>query len=129
MLKTLQEEHLKFVIQCCDIECDSCPSGENLECLDKDDIDESDLSFSPRLMVPMGMSDYGKEYEEKSAKCAICLEEYITRDIVVSSSNRDCPHLFHLDCILTWLCKSTCDGANNCCCPVCRQLFITDEEV
>lgn len=126
-LQKVKEENLKFVLQCCDIDCECC-SSENIECPNNDDIEESDLSYSPRLMIPKGESQFGGKYEERSAKCAICFEEYSQGEMVVGSNNQQCPHVYHVDCILTWLSKSTGDKVNYCC-PVCRQLFIVDEEV
>jgi len=45
------------------------------------------------------------------ATCAICLAEYETGDLVISS--KMCDHLFHRDCLLEWLDKNDK-------CPFCR---------
>ena len=94
-VQQVKEEHLKFVIQCCDIES-SCCSNKCIQCPDKEDIDDSDLTYSPRLMIPIGVNDYGREYGEKSAKCAICIDDFCEGDIVVGSINPlECSHIFH----------------------------------
>jgi len=49
--------------------------------------------------------------EEDRATCAICLAEYETGDLVISS--KMCDHLFHRDCLLEWLEKNDK-------CPFCR---------
>lgn len=55
--------------------------------------------------------------------CAICLGDYEVGDEVVWSSNEECPHAFHKDCILDWLIKMQPETP----CPCCRQEF-TDLE-
>lgn len=35
--------------------------------------------------------------------CAICLDSFMLSDVVSWSSNHDCSHTFHRDCILHWL--------------------------
>jgi hypothetical protein len=55
--------------------------------------------------------------------CAICLEAYKTDETVVWSSNIDCSHAFHQDCIFDYLIiklkvKDTLP------CPCCRQDFM-----
>mmetsp|Transcript_6753 Transcript_6753/g.9660 ORF Transcript_6753/g.9660 Transcript_6753/m.9660 type:complete len:318 (-) Transcript_6753:242-1195(-) len=71
--------------------------------------------------------------------CAICLSEYETCDRVCWSSNTDCSHVFHEDCILQWLISSGKKRSMNEFftrhptdekllehefCPCCRQDFI-----
>ena len=71
--------------------------------------------------------------------CAICLSEYETCDRVCWSSNTECSHVFHEDCILQWLISSGKKRSMNESftrhptdekllkhefCPCCRQDFI-----
>jgi hypothetical protein len=54
--------------------------------------------------------------------CAICLDSYKPDDNVVWSSNIDCSHAFHQDCILDYLVKLKVKDAVPC--PCCRQDFM-----
>lgn len=53
--------------------------------------------------------------------CAICLTQYATGDQIIFSSNPKCQHVFHGDCILSWLVKRRQ-------CPCCRQVFFPKKE-
>mmetsp|Transcript_9740 Transcript_9740/g.17159 ORF Transcript_9740/g.17159 Transcript_9740/m.17159 type:complete len:394 (+) Transcript_9740:194-1375(+) len=55
--------------------------------------------------------------------CAICLTGYEVGDTVIWSSNPDCAHAFHQDCVVGWLVKMQPETP----CPCCRQEF-TDLE-
>ena len=55
------------------------------------------------------------DYDE--AVCPICLEPYKEGDEICWSSNDDCPHSFHLDCMMKWL--MTHDN-----CPLCRADYL-----
>jgi Ring finger domain len=50
--------------------------------------------------------------------CAICHCSYLVGDQVAWSSNPDCRHCFHVDCIVAWLVQRS-----NRQCPCCRQVF------
>ena len=52
------------------------------------------------------------------AQCCICLEKYQIGDSIVWSSNPKCPHVYHEECMHSWLSKM---GEGHC--PTCRQLF------
>ena len=59
----------------------------------------------------------GKE-REYAGICAICLEPYLVGDLIVWSSNSECPHVFHRECLLGYLCKVKGDRTP---CPCCRR--------
>ncbi|KAL8149634.1 hypothetical protein AgCh_006587 [Apium graveolens] len=51
--------------------------------------------------------------------CSICLEEYGSDfSRLAKAETSVCSHMFHKDCILPWLRKSSN------CCPLCRSVFI-----
>lgn len=51
--------------------------------------------------------------------CAICLGVFDVGDSVVWSSNPNCKHAFHQECVLGWLVKMQPETP----CPCCRQEF------
>jgi hypothetical protein len=61
-----------------------------------------------------------KEIEEldNSAMCSICLEGFVVGDAAAHASNKNCPHVFHEKCILSWLV-----ARQDPLCPCCRQQF------
>eukprot|EP00543_Licmophora_paradoxa_P003554 CAMPEP_0202451512 /NCGR_PEP_ID=MMETSP1360-20130828/9933_1 /ASSEMBLY_ACC=CAM_ASM_000848 /TAXON_ID=515479 /ORGANISM="Licmophora paradoxa, Strain CCMP2313" /LENGTH=282 /DNA_ID=CAMNT_0049070097 /DNA_START=463 /DNA_END=1311 /DNA_ORIENTATION=- len=56
--------------------------------------------------------------------CSICLLQYQPGDKIVRSPNPQCAHVFHEDCIVTWLCTRTTPA-----CPCCRQIYILNNSV
>lgn len=89
-----------------------------------------------------------KQSREVANGCAICLCEYDPRDQITWAANKDCPHVFHSDCILQWMLalgrkeqkrrkrcpeRSTGDPLRDIItfpmsCPCCRQHFINKPE-
>lgn len=57
-----------------------------------------------------------------SATCAICIDQYVPGCYVSYSSNKECRHAFHRDCILMWLLKK-----EEPLCPCCRREFVLEE--
>lgn len=55
------------------------------------------------------------------SSCAICLSCYQSGERIVWSSNSACPHLFHHDCMITWMNKRRSID-----CPCCRQQFVVE---
>jgi Ring finger domain len=58
-----------------------------------------------------------KENEGNDDFCSICLAQFVKLEMLASSKNLACKHVFHQKCIASWLMK--CNG-----CPVCRQSFL-----
>ena len=57
--------------------------------------------------------------------CAICLTGYEVGDTVIWSSNKQCAHAFHQDCVVGWLVKMQPETP----CPCCRQEFTDLEDL
>lgn len=53
--------------------------------------------------------------------CTICLEPYNDNDQICRSRNKQCSHLFHLDCMVNWLLHH--DE-----CPICRAAYLDNSE-
>jgi hypothetical protein len=62
------------------------------------------------------------ELRKVSNECSICLCEYTLGSDIVWSSNPQCDHVFHTNCIEQWLMKQR-DGPL---CPCCRRDFVID---
>ena len=55
--------------------------------------------------------------ESTRSNCAICLDSYNDGDLVCSSNNTGCGHVFHCVCMLDWLQKHEE-------CPCCRRSYL-----
>mmetsp|Transcript_16164 Transcript_16164/g.18439 ORF Transcript_16164/g.18439 Transcript_16164/m.18439 type:complete len:343 (+) Transcript_16164:38-1066(+) len=102
--------------------------------------DEFDVNDSFILVPKPGLPDGASIYEFNSNiiaanknqdtndlrkvpnECSICLCEYTVGSDTVWSSNPQCFHVFHADCIEQWLMKQR-DGPL---CPCCRRDFVID---
>jgi hypothetical protein len=58
--------------------------------------------------------------------CTICLSGFTVGSDIVWSSNRQCEHVFHTDCMEQWLTKQQRPGTEGPICPCCRRDFIVD---
>lgn len=67
-----------------------------------------------------------------SPSCIICLNQFAPNTYVCWSSNKECKHVFHRDCILLWLLKklnkdnSQEREGGGALCPCCRQEFVLE---
>lgn len=81
----------------------------------------SHLTRRPRATIttiPGNTASTTHRYVTQS--CAICLQPYQMGETVTWSSNPNCIHCFHTDCIVPWLIRKT-SGKQ---CPCCRQRFV-----
>lgn len=62
--------------------------------------------------------DCDRRFRNVPSNCAVCLGKYDIGEAIVWSSNPSCTHVFHEDCIVTWLMTR-----QNPLCPICRQKF------
>jgi hypothetical protein len=57
-------------------------------------------------------------------ECAVCLEEYSVGSKMVWSSNSNCRHAFHSECLMNWLLHERGPPI----CPCCQQKFVEFNE-
>ena len=75
-----------------------------------------------QFYVPEGMIYLdGNHPKSVSNLCAICLEEYHEGETIVWSSNKNCQHAFHQDCLVNYLAKVKAEKEFPC--PCCRRNF------
>jgi hypothetical protein len=94
-----------------------------LECPREDSNADDNVDMEPGLnngcMLVFSEGDDAVE-RKVSNNCAICLENYSAGECVVWSSDQECPHVFHRDCIVDYLIKVKSGETP---CPCCRQSF------
>jgi len=82
-------------------------------------LDDIESGEPKEVYLPPSKSSDG---EMKSCKvpncCAVCLCSYDVGDTIVWSSNKNCQHAFHEECIVPWLTKNQSGE-----CPCCRCPF------
>ena len=66
-------------------------------------------------------SDHGSNTSSSDNVCPICIAPFEKDDEICTSRNNECPHIFHLDCMMQWL-------MNNDECPLCRQDYLKQSE-
>eukprot|EP00557_Chaetoceros_sp_GSL56_P008877 CAMPEP_0176502428 /NCGR_PEP_ID=MMETSP0200_2-20121128/14748_1 /TAXON_ID=947934 /ORGANISM="Chaetoceros sp., Strain GSL56" /LENGTH=395 /DNA_ID=CAMNT_0017901499 /DNA_START=156 /DNA_END=1343 /DNA_ORIENTATION=- len=89
----------------------------------KTDTDEEEQGGNSRMPLNSRVSSlptFKAEYYIGS-ECVICCFPYKYGDIVSISKNKNCTHVFHLECMLTWL-----SGEHDTTCPSCRQDYLKD---
>lgn len=89
------------------IRVDDCESGIPSSTYQDDDL---------YIQLPHGSKNGSRQVPNS---CAICLSGYDEGDKIVWSSNEECKHAFHDECILIWLTKNQ----NGTPCPCCRCEF------
>lgn len=114
-------EHSTNTDQESDEDVDPCDNYDaNIVSVPPTVLDNDIESGEPKeLYIP---SSNGKSKQSNMRKvpncCAICLCSYDVGDTIVWSSNKDCNHAFHDECIIPWLTKNQ-EGE----CPCCRSQF------
>jgi hypothetical protein len=68
--------------------------------------------------VPTKDTQYVEEHGNLSLRnCAVCLEEFMPSDLICTSNNPECDHVYHRHCIFNWLLKNED-------CPCCRRDYL-----
>lgn len=102
-------------------------SGDDTKAMEvyDDDIFADETTF---IEIPsQGLPSLDAPLEDKRKRlvpslCAICLANYEVGDDVVWSSNSECEHAFHEQCIEKWLMRKRGYPL----CPCCRRDFVVD---
>mmetsp|Transcript_16877 Transcript_16877/g.34866 ORF Transcript_16877/g.34866 Transcript_16877/m.34866 type:complete len:233 (-) Transcript_16877:26-724(-) len=89
------------------------------------DVDDEEAGTTGFLMLRETPQDEFTVRRKVPNCCAICLGAYEVGEEVVWSSNEECQHAFHMDCLVDWLTKMR-DGTP---CPCCRAEFTDLEKV
>lgn len=84
--------------------------------------DESETIRVVRLPIPGMFPSVPLQLRDVPNDCAICISHFRVGDAVVWSSNPQCEHCFHANCIETWLMKRPGGPL----CPCCRREFVID---
>eukprot|EP00573_Skeletonema_grethae_P003187 CAMPEP_0201687462 /NCGR_PEP_ID=MMETSP0578-20130828/1515_1 /ASSEMBLY_ACC=CAM_ASM_000663 /TAXON_ID=267565 /ORGANISM="Skeletonema grethea, Strain CCMP 1804" /LENGTH=258 /DNA_ID=CAMNT_0048171621 /DNA_START=165 /DNA_END=941 /DNA_ORIENTATION=- len=97
---------------------------------EQDNDANSDTQYKINLILPTEITGrQGKQNNQCSNECSICMLEYDIGDVVVCSKH--CSHVFHQECILNWFSHSNVkSGKSNKSCPSCRCNFwdVDDEK-
>lgn len=87
----------------------------------EDSVTVSDNVASPKQPESDAPSRQRQESCNEDDCCHICLASFKDQDLVAISNNAKCRHVYHKDCISTWLLKH--DE-----CPACRQKYLETSE-
>mmetsp|Transcript_33999 Transcript_33999/g.49814 ORF Transcript_33999/g.49814 Transcript_33999/m.49814 type:complete len:343 (+) Transcript_33999:230-1258(+) len=117
----IKKEHFKIEKSDDKPENESSNSNNDEFCIYDDDETEKHRLEIPRQNKEKNGDNKGESYRRVSCSCAICLARYEVGETVVWSSNPLCPHVFHEECIVSWLMTR-----QNALCPCCRQNFTDD---
>lgn len=82
---------------------------------------DSIRSMGSNLMSKLQDNPEPEESLYSPKTCSICIEDYKEGEDVCWSRSDDCPHVFHLPCMMDWLMKN-----NDC--PLCRADYLKCQE-
>lgn len=100
---------------------DTDKTGEEKKNADVESAGSDDGDETLQIRLPPRVTGGNDRWVEGS--CNICLKDYEVGSNVVWATHEGCPHVFHEDCLLTWL------GRGKKRCPVCRQWFVPPVKV
>lgn len=105
-------------------EDDDAATVESIKSFGGNSIDEEDeesrmdtVQLDDVLLCKLGTDDVVDSFMEQEPGCAICLSKYKIHQQVCESNNMSCLHVFHSDCMSSWLLKH-----NEC--PMCRERYL-----
>jgi len=104
--------------------CENRPAHTEIAFGDSVDPWLDDEDDGIRRYVCLPPTDNGAKPRCVEASCAICFKNYEVGDQIVGSSVDDgCPHVFHVTCIIEWLSL----GKKRC--PICRRWFVSPAKI
>jgi hypothetical protein len=109
--------------------CLPCSSSDDKDTTTSSNSVEATASSPPSLAQSAPPQSTIQDTQPPSSRlvpptCAICLVSYSPGCYVTWSSNPDCIHAFHRDCILMWLLKK-----EEPLCPCCRREFVSSSRL
>ena len=109
-------------------------SNSDIDASDKDEDPEEEDSAEKEVQESVLKPFFASlrscvEPQENSSKliklssktCPICIDAFEIGDEICCSRNSNCPHVFHTECMVSWLMKH-----NDC--PLCRADYLIKEE-
>jgi hypothetical protein len=106
--------------------------SENVVVQAVDDADDDiEMGEAAAASTKTSTSSSGWQARTIRGACAICLDHYKVGDVIVSSSNEQCRHAFHQDCVLDYFLhlhqgheeEEEVAATLSAPCPCCRQSF------
>jgi len=96
--------------------------------LSRNDADDVATWKLPRAGVPLipGAPQDKDSTRSIPGTCSICLNLYAVSEAVTWSTNQDCVHCFHENCIVSWLLRKNSKHRQ---CPCCRQQFVFSSKI
>lgn len=103
-------------------------SGSNIILYERKDEETGNITGSggdeeEEGQIVLRRHENGPIIRKASGTCAICLCNFEEGNVVAWSSNDGCCHVFHHDCIVSWLVKQAQPA-----CPCCRRDFVNPRE-
>ena len=101
-----------LTLQLCTINIYDEPLMGTIRTINSEDVESTTVAdFGNRVILELDNS------KENETICAICLNEYVSKDSVFRNDPQQCRHLFHTECILTWIQRNSPSPE----CPCCRS--------
>ena len=111
------ESSHKFAMNTCGEDIESGAIIDTNDNNSTDDTSKETITYALDVETGELQLPNGKRFPNS---CAVCLCPYYPDERIIWSSNPDCQHAFHSECIVEWLVKMQ-DGSP---CPCCRQEFV-----
>lgn len=118
------EEHLKVKPWASDDSSTAASSAEGSSELVRCELQSSATDNSSTADVETGDVANDEECDfnfDDHIGCAICMSNFVEGELVCQSSNIHCQHVYHKECMASWLMKHKE-------CPMCREDYLLEED-